>query len=98
MVIGFQSSDKGNERNKKMVWMLVHIKGTIYVKDTKQGGMWRVRSRRKEDAEKREKQKAEKAPYHKQKRRFQPCTMALREIRRFQKSTDLLICNLTFPQ
>ncbi|KAL7474929.1 hypothetical protein ACHAWX_000046, partial [Stephanocyclus meneghinianus] len=34
-----------------------------------------------------------KKPYH-----YHPCTIALREIHRYQKSTNLLICNAPFQR
>jgi histone H3 len=50
------------------------------------------------DGKRKTKKDNEAAPAEKRKRRFRPGTVALREIRRYQKSTDLLMRKLPFQR
>ena len=78
-----------------MARVIVHMKGERFIKNTKNGKMWIVRPLRKEEGKKLGGAEGwgGTLPQTKE-RRFWPG--AMREIRRFQKSINLLILKLPF--
>ena len=56
----------------------------------------KVRTKQPTHGQKQPRSQAGNPPAHQQLHRYRPGTVALREIRKYQRSTDLLICKLQF--